>query len=150
VLAYRPTLAGTLLVRGRVDNDYTRATVAILDVDAPAMTSPKHRGTGFSCGDCPIVGARFFALLSRTELTRLSAMDYNAANKVFADGSGLKINIERGWRRGLPLQLGRRLDVRDTSLNDNYWQSSRERKQPGTVAAEGPDLHKPQTLRRGH
>ena len=125
-LTHWSTGSGNYLVAGGVNNEYARASIAVLRVDGPPVTSPQNAGTGFRCDSCPADGPEFFAGLPRTELNLMSGLSYNLLGGATAHGPDLKLSTEeRGSysASGVPSALYYLRDdftFHDHAVSDSY------------------------------
>ena len=143
--------SGDYLVASGIDNEYRRASVAVLQVEAPASTSPQHSGSGFHCDSCPQDGPEFFAALQRTELNELSGEPYNFSTAPVANGSDLRVYTEeRGFGQSASALYFLRDDFtfHDAGLSDTYWEAHRKLEAQGKIShsfKDCPDRGKPLT-----
>ena len=143
-LAYWKTRARAYLAAAGVDNEYSRASIALIDLDARAATSPQHPGTNFACDSCPNEGPAFFALLPRVEINRFSSSPYNVARNVTPIGTALKLATHQDGQTGDVLYLLHDdFTFHEAALSDTYWETHRIMQDAGRLdhtARDCPDL----------
>jgi hypothetical protein len=153
-LSHWSTEGRNYLVASGVTNAYGRASVAVLDVDGLAATSPQEDvGADFRCEACPAQGPAFFALLPRTEINELAPVAYNRISTVRTLGTDCVLDTvedPQGPGAGAVYYLRSDFTFHDAALNDAYWKSHRRLEREGKIvhaAAACPDARRVHNIR---
>jgi len=85
------------LVAAGVDNEYGLATIAVVDTASGPATSPQTPGTGFNCDQCPRQSPALFALIPRSEISRVADVQpYSYGVRVDRAGSAMRVSTFEG------------------------------------------------------
>ncbi len=135
-----------------VNNEYARASVAVLDAAAPPAVSPQTPGSAYWCDNCPTGTPYRYLLLPRTELSRLSKVPYNAGVAVGTSVSSVQITTREWDTRDAAAmyRLSASLEPESVDFTDGYWHVHRELEAAGRLshtAEHCPERTAPQEVR---
>ena len=124
-LQYWPTPGGTFLAIGGVVNEYSRASIALVNIDgAPAQSVP-NEDSPLACEGCPRGDPHAFFLFPPSELTTLYNRPYSWAKRIVLDGPRLKIALDEGFGEGSIATISSDLRVVEFERADRYWEAHR-------------------------
>jgi hypothetical protein len=138
-LQYWQTAAGTFLAVAGVGNEYSRASVALVDVAGePAQSVPNDDGP-LACEGCPRASPHAFFLFPPSELTALFHRPYSWAKRLAIDGPNLKVATDEGFGEGSLATLSPALRIVAFERADRYWQAHRTFEREGRLAHTAED-----------
>ena len=138
-LQYWPTAGGTFLAVGGVGNEYSRASVALVNVDGEPAQSVPNEDSPLACEGCPRGDPHAFFLFPPSELTILYNRPYSWARRLVLDGPHLKIATDEGFGEGSIVGISPDLRVVEFERADRYWQAHRTFEKQGRIAHTADD-----------
>ena len=148
-LQYWQTASGTFLAVGGVGNEYSRASVALVNVDGEPAQSVPNEDSPLACEGCPRGDPHAFFLFPPSELAALYDRPYSWAKRLALDGPNLKIATDEGFGEGSIATISPDVRVVEFERADRYWQAHRtfEKQERLTHSAEDcPDRAMPHEI----
>ena len=97
VLGRVQTKADSYVLAGGVNNEYRKASLAILSENGPPATSPQTEGSEYQCiRGCPAAKPFRYILLPRSELSFASDSAYNEAIRIYTRPGGMTVETSEG------------------------------------------------------
>lgn len=129
------TRSGTYILAAGINNEYGQASLAILEQDGPAATSPQTPGSRYQClQGCPEGRPYRFILFPRSELSEASDVPYNIAIRIDERPEGITVSTdETGGTGGAQYDFSRELQPERVSWGDNWGQIHRQFERQGRV-----------------
>lgn len=123
----------TLLLAAGVINEYAAASLAVLDVDGPAASSPHPPGSAYACDECPAGRPSRLLLFPPTEISRLSGTAYNRAHEVLVSPGTVTVSTWEDEDERAVYTLGHDLTVQHVMMSDRYWHRHRQLEREGRL-----------------
>lgn len=108
------------ILAGGVNNEYSAASLAVLDLNAPPSASPQSPESRFHCRECPTGLPEAYVLFPRSEANHDRELLYNAVVSVYPSGAGIGIQTEENARLFLYYELTGDLAPKAVSFNRRY------------------------------
>jgi hypothetical protein len=124
-LQYWQTASGTFLAVAGVGNEYSRASVALVDVDREPAQSVPNEDSPLACEGCPRGDPSAFFLLPPSELTVLYNRPYSWAKRLAVEGPNLAAATDEGFGEGSIATISPDLRIVAFERSDQYWQAHR-------------------------
>lgn len=92
---WKPGDGKTYIVAGGVNNEFEEASVAVLDTQGQAATSPQTAGKGFHCDDCPSgAGLAAFFLFPRSDVGQMDRLNpYSLVEHLDLVGNDVRVSV---------------------------------------------------------
>lgn len=119
-LAQWNTPSGSFIIAGGVNNEYARASIAVLPTDGLARTSPQTRGSGYYCDGCPPSPPHVLLLLPPSELNVASGHPYNRVAEIRQEGESIRVDTNEYQHAGLVFFLDKHLRATEATPNDHF------------------------------
>jgi len=114
---------GSYILAAGVNNEYRRASLAILSESAPPSTSPQTRGSGYQCIDgCPDARPYRYILLPRSELNMASDEPYNIGTLVRLRSGGITVETRETRTMDAFYDFSQDLQPERVAYGSNYRQ----------------------------
>jgi len=95
------TKSGPYILAAGINNEYSKASLAILSENGPPTTSPQTEGSVFQCiRGCPSAKPYRYILLPRSELNIASDSPYNIAVQIHVRSGGVTVTTDE--KGGVP------------------------------------------------
>lgn len=136
---------------GGINNEYARASAALLDPELTA-TSPQTPGSAYKCSNCVPDGPLEYVLFPRSELNVAVGQPYNRVTAVDQEASGkVRFYAYEGEMANVTILYEREPSgVFVSSPTDTYWLSHENLSRTGVLphsVHDCPDLKSARTLR---
>lgn len=127
-------VAGTpFILAAGVNNEYAAASLAVLDPDAKAATSPQTAGSPYDCEDCPGGRPARVVLFPRTEINRLSGNPYNRAHEILVTPERVDVSVFEDDQSRAIYTLARDFTPVRVTMSDRYWETHRRLERDGRL-----------------
>lgn len=134
-VSYWPRTTGGVLAAGGTINEYSTASLAIVNIDSAPAHSPQNVEPQLSCGDCPKGPPAAFVLFANSEVTRAIPRPYGWVTATRTDGERLRVAIDDGrGGQGTVAFLSPELRVVELDRTDHYWQLHRVLEEEGRIS----------------
>jgi hypothetical protein len=148
-LQYWQTAGGTFLAVAGIGNEYSRASVALVNLDEEPAQSVPNEDSPLACEGCPRGDPHAFFLLPPSELTGLHNRPYSWAKRLGTEGLNLKASTDDGFGEGSVATISPDLRIIGFERSDQYWLAHRRLEQLDRLAHtadECPERAAPQEM----
>jgi hypothetical protein len=146
------TKTGSYMLAAGVNNEYRRASLAVLSETDPASTSPQTEGSEYQCiRGCPAARPFRYILLPRSELNTASDAPYNTAIRILTRPGGITVQTsEGGTLPGGFYDFSQELQPERVAYGGNYREMHRRFEREGRIRhsfKDCPERKSPAILR---